>query len=378
MIVLALAVLGLVPSALPAVIFLRNRSEFLPLPPASPNPPPVSVLIPARDEEASIAAALESVLQNRGVEFEVIVLDDHSTDRTAAIVREYAERDPRVRLISGEPLPAGWCGKQYACHQLSRSAKQILLMWIDADVRLSSDALARISSVMVENNPALLSGFPHQRVETFLEKLLIPLMHFILLGYCPLWLMRRSRSPAFGAGCGQLFAAHRSAYERAGGHAAIRASLHDGITLPRAFRRAGLATDIFDATDIAECRMYHSAAQVWTGLLKNAGEGLATPPAIVPWTLILGVGQILPVLLAIFCVVRFAPMPLAISLLAIFLSVLARFIAATNFRQPPLIALLHPLSITLLLAIQWQSVLLRMLRRPTRWRGRAYGTIIPE
>jgi hypothetical protein len=145
--------------------------------------------------------------------------------------------------------------------------------------------------------------------------------------------------------------------------------------LPRAFRRAGLNTDIFDATDLAECRMYNSAAQVWTGLLKNAGEGLATPGAIVPWTVILALGQILPVVLAIYCIVRFAPVPLAISLLAIVLSMLVRCIAAFHFRQPPLAARLHPLSIALLLAIQWQSFVRRVLRRPARWRGREYAGI---
>ena len=96
--------------------------------------------------------------------------------------------------------------------------------------------------------------------------------------------MRRSRHPAYGAGCGQLFLARREAYETAGGHAAIRATLHDGVKLPRAFRAAGLRTDLFDATDVASCRMYRNAGEVWRGLAKNATEGLAAPGKIVPAT----------------------------------------------------------------------------------------------
>ena len=130
---------------------------------------------------------------------------------------------------------------------------------------------------MTRRPVGLLSGFPHEETGSWLEKLLIPLIHFILLGFLPLGRMRLSKSPAFAAGCGQLFIAQRSAYESAGGHAAIRSSLHDGILLPRAFRRAGQTTDVFDATNLAECRMYRSAKEVWLGLLKNAGEGMASP-----------------------------------------------------------------------------------------------------
>src|SRR5262249_58521809 len=99
--------------------------------------------------------------------------------------------------------------------------------------------------------------------------------------------------PALGAGCGCVCVARRAAYEAVGGHAAVRASLHDGITLPRAFRRAGRRTDLCDATDLAVCRMYRSGRELWFGLAKNAREGLAHPRAIVPWTLLLLGGQVL-------------------------------------------------------------------------------------
>ena len=256
--------------------------------------PAISVLIPARNEEHAIGAALEAVLASRGVELEVVVLDDHSDDATADVVSAIAERDSRVRLLRGQPLPAGWCGKQYACSLLAQAARHPLLVFLDADVRLAPDGLARMAAFLEESQADLASGIPLQETGTLVEKLVIPLNHFVLLGFLPLARMRRSRHPAYAAGCGQLILARRSAYDAAGGHAAIRASLHDGITLPRAFRAAGFRTDLCDMTEIATCRMYRTAGDVWRGLAKNATEGLASPGMIVPATAVLLGGQVLP------------------------------------------------------------------------------------
>ena len=127
-------------------------------------------------------------------------------------------------------------------------------------MRLAPDALARMAAVPRWNPGAdLASGFPRQETVGLLEKLVIPLIHFILLGFLPIERMRRSLDPAFAAGCGQLFITHARAYDRAGGHSAIRGTLHDGLKLPRAYRLAGLRTDLFDATDLAVCRMYRTA-----------------------------------------------------------------------------------------------------------------------
>ena len=139
-----------------------------------------------------------------------------------------------------------------------------------------------------------MSGFPRQETVTFLERLLIPLIHWLLLCWLPLWAMRRFRWSAFGAGCGQWFMTTRAAYENGGGHEAVKSSLHDGLTLPRAYRRAGFMTDICDATNLATCRMYHSAGEVLFGLTKNAREGIAATGQIGFWTVVLLCGQVLP------------------------------------------------------------------------------------
>lgn len=374
-----LALASLVCALIPALVFRRNLRLFAPpsLPPDGARPA-VSVLIPARDEEGTIGAAVEAALASRGVDLEVVVLDDGSRDRTAEIAAGIAARDPRVRLVTAPPLAPGWCGKQHACAALARTARQPVLAFLDADVRLEPEGLARAAAFLEASGAGLVSGVPRQETGTFLERLLIPLIHFILLGFLPLARMRRSLHPAYGAGCGQLFLARRDAYEKAGGHAAIRASLHDGIALPRAFRSAGIATDLFDATDVAVCRMYHSAGEVWRGLGKNATEGLASPGKIVPVTALLLTGQVLPPLLLILLLTGAlpggtAPAAAWLAVPATIVALAPRLLAVSRFRQPLDGALLHPLAIVVFLAIQWNALGRRLLGRPAAWKGRRYA-----
>jgi hypothetical protein len=370
-VLLAAAALAL--AAIPALLFLLNLRHYKPPPGPTGAVPSVSVLIPARNEERSLGSALTAVLASRGVDLEVLVLDDGSEDGTARVAAEYAARDGRVRLLCGPPLPAGWCGKQHACAVLAGAATRSLLLFVDADVRLAPDGLARLTAFLRASGADLVSGIPRQQTGTLLERLVIPLVHFVLLGFLPLGRMRRSRHPAYAAGCGQLFLARRDAYARMGGHAAIRATLHDGIELPRAFRAAGLRTDLCDATSVASCRMYRGAAELWRGLSKNATEGLARPARIGPFTVLLGGGQLLPV--ALLAAPGLTQGAAALALAATLLAYLPRLLAARRFGQSWLGCLLHPAGVAVLLAIQWYALLRAVLGRPATWKGRAYGPL---
>jgi hypothetical protein len=349
-------------AALPAVVAAVNALFFRPPPQVIvESRPGVSVLIPARNEEGSIAACVESVLATDGVELEVIVLDDHSTDHTADVVREIAAKDGRVRVEAAPELPAGWCGKQHACYVLSGLARHPLLTFLDADVRLTPDALARLVAFRDRSAAVLISGFPRQETGTLLEKLLIPLINWLLVGYLPMAGMRFSRRAAFGAGCGQWFLTDRDSYAAVGGHAAVKSSLHDGLTLPRAYRRAGFHTDVCDATEISACRMYRSTAGVWLGLAKNAREGMATAAQLPLWTVLLGGGHVLPWVVAVF-------EPWA--WVAVGLSVGLRLGTAVWFRASLLGAVLHPVGVLLLVAVQWYAAYRAAAGRPVGWKGR--------
>ena len=380
-VLLVLAWAGLVLAAIPALLTLANLRLFRspPEPLAGDPPPKVSVLVPARNEERAIGRLVADVLVSEGVDLELVVLDDSSDDRTAEIVAEAAARDPRVRLVPGGPLPAGWCGKQHACWQLARAARHDTWVFLDVDVVPARDAIARSVAFLDASGAALASGFPRQETGSFLEWLLLPLIHFVLLGYLPLTRSRQVNDPSLAAGCGQLFVTRRADYERAGGHAAIRGSLHDGVKLPRAYRRAELVTDIFDATEIASCRMYSRSLDVWRGLSKNATEGIGSAATILPFTILLGGGALLPPLLAASGLATgFAGWPTgaaAVTLAAAALAYVPRFLDAIRFRQSLTSALFHPLGVAVFLAIQWVALVRKTLGLKTAWRGRS---LVPQ
>lgn len=357
-------------AAIPALLYFRNVRLYRSPTPDLHHQISVSVLIPARNEETAIDAAVRSVLTSQNRQLEVIVLDDHSEDRTAEIVREISQQDSRVRLESAPALPPGWCGKQHACHVLAGHASYELFVFMDADVRLTSDGLDRMCAFQKSSGADLISGIPRQITGTILEKLAIPLIHFLLLGFLPIYRMRLSRDASFGAGCGQLFMATRKGYLASGGHASIKQSLHDGLTLPRSFRKAGLMTDLFDATETATCRMYRSASQVWYGLAKNAREGLASNRLIVLATILLLSGQVLPFVLLITISLD-QPLSSAIILSACLCAVAPRFDAMLRFRQSVWGAILHPIGVLIVVSIQWFALLRDLLGLRPSWKGRS-------
>ena len=359
---LMVAIVSLVCALVPTVIFAINLRLYREPRRGTQAGAPISVLIPARDEETGIGAAVASVMANTGATFEVLVGDDGSTDRTAEIARAAG-----AKVIAIPALPAGWCGKQHACAVLARHASHPVLVFMDADVRLAPDALVRMGAFLDETNVDLASGFPRQETGTILEKLLIPQIHFVLLGFLPLRRMRRSRHPSYGAGCGQLFIARRAAYEAAGGHAGIRATLHDGLKLPRLFRAAGFTTDLFDATNLATCRMYRTNGEVWRGLMKNATEGLGAPATIFPATVLLALGQVAP-----WCLLWTSGVPQLLGAAGILASLIPRLAGWRRFRQSLLGVLGHPMGVVLLIAIQWQALFKLWCGLSPRWRGRIY------
>lgn len=349
--------LALLPLTLVVVNLLVYRQ------PRALPPQPVSILIPARNESANIGHAIESALATQGVDFEIVVLDDASEDNTAEIVEAFAARDERVRLITSVPLPVGWVGKEHACHQLACQARHPVLLFQDADVVLHPDAAARFSGELTESSLGLLSGIPWQETRTFGEKLLIPLIDFVLLAYLPLLASRTLQPVSMAAGCGQLMVADASRYKAVGGHAAIHDRIHDGLALPRLFREAGHRTDIVFIGELARCRMYERFGDVWSGFAKNAHEAMASPGAIFPWTILLGGGHLLPwvALIATGDVAAVA---------AVIASMTSRLLVALRSRQSLLSVVLHPLGILLTIAIQWYALIRRGLGRPIAWKGR--------
>jgi Glycosyltransferase like family 2 len=361
----------LVLAGLPAIMTVMNL--FLlrrpPLPQAAPS---IAVLIPARNEAAAIGACVDAALASTGADIEVIVLDDGSSDGTGAIVEARAGGDARLRLATAPPLPAGWNGKQHACHVLSGLTSRPVLLFIDADVRLAPEGAARLAAGMADSGADLISGVPRQRMGSLAERLLIPMINALILGYLPVLMMRHIGQESLGAGCGQLMMVRSEAYRAAGGHAAIRSTLHDGLKLPRLLRRAGFKTDLVDGTDLAECRMYSGVRDLVRGLLKNATEGMAKPVALPVWTVLLFGGHVLPWILLAMALAAGSPETVALTMLACALPLAARAAQALRCKEPLGAVPLHPVGVLALLAIQWSALVRRRLGIRTDWRGRAY------
>jgi cellulose synthase/poly-beta-1,6-N-acetylglucosamine synthase-like glycosyltransferase len=363
---MALGLILFVLAAIPLVLALMNLSVLRATPRhAAQGDVLVSILIPARNEARNIGPALSAALGSMGVPVEILVMDDGSTDETAAIVRTCADRDPRVRLLTAPPLAEGWTGKVHACHHLSEAARGTHFLFIDADVRLAPHTAASLAGHAQATDSGLVSAVPRQIMITLGELLTVPTINLLLLGYLPMGFMRLSRDPGLGAACGQLMFVEREAYRASGGHAAIRSRIHDGIQLARLFRRKGIMTDLVPGEHLATCRMYARFDEAWAGFAKNAHEGMATPVALPIWSVLLLGGHVLP-----FVLMPFAPSVLLAC--AAVLSLGTRILVTFATRENPWSIPLHSFTILVGLAIQW-SVLLRVGdARRAGWKGRLY------
>ncbi len=325
----------------------------------------VSVIIPARNEASGIAECVRSFLRDASV-CEVVVVDDGSTDGTAEAVLSVA--DERVRVVAAGEVPGGWAGKMWACSVGAAGARGEVLVFTDADVRLASvSGLAECAGILEERRLGMLSGIPEQMLGSWAERLVVPLILFVLKGYLPFSQMRTGTDPRFAAGCGQFLMFDRASYLAVGGHGAARGSFHEGIVLARAVRAAGFATDLVDLCGVLRCRMYEGFLGVVRGFAKNAHEGLGAPR--VRWVmgvLLLG-GAVLP-WVGLF--LRWRHDDGLLWGVAAGLGVWVRLRQVRLHGGSYLGALSHPVGVLLLLGTQWYGLARRKMGRAVTWRGR--------
>jgi glycosyltransferase involved in cell wall biosynthesis len=232
----------------------------------TPNDPSVSIIVPARNEEAGLRTCLESLLTQTGVAFEVIVVDDHSTDRTREIASSFSNQ--HVRVIDAGPLPPGWTGKNNAVTTGARAARSEWLLFTDADTIHFPGSLARSLEEAARHGAALLSYSPEQVVKSLAEKAVMPVIFAELAATFRPSLVSDPRSPAAAAN-GQYILITREAYDAVGGHAAVAGNLLEDVALARAVKQSGRKIFFRYAGDAVRTRMYRTVAQLREGWTKN-------------------------------------------------------------------------------------------------------------
>lgn len=237
----------------------------------SAGEPLVSIVIPARNEEAHVGATVESMLAQSWTRLEVIVVDDLSTDGTAEVVRALAKRDPRVRLVEGAPHPEGWLGKPWALEQGGEAARGELIIFVDADVRYAAGTIeAVVAEMRAHPETSMLALFPRFEMFGFWENVLMPALPSGLFMGIPVWLSNRTTLPLLGVGGGPGNVVRRETYETIGRHTRLRDAVIDDIGLARIVRAFGFRSRSVNADGLIRIRMYRGLRQIVDGFTKNS------------------------------------------------------------------------------------------------------------
>lgn len=243
--------------------------------------PFVSVLIPARNEAAVIHGAVSRLLSQTYRNFELVVLDDNSEDGTGDLACEAARGDKRLRVIVGKPLSPGWAGKNWACRQLAQETRGEVLLFTDADTIWAPDGLAAVVGELTRSRADLQTVWPTQITNTWAERLTVPNMALVVIGYLPIIFTHFTPWSAFAAANGQVMAFRRAAYDKIEGHAGVRADVVEDIKLARRIKAAGLRLRMADGQGLVSCRMYTDWPAARNGLAKSIVGGYGSLGGVV-------------------------------------------------------------------------------------------------
>jgi chlorobactene glucosyltransferase len=321
----------------------------------------VSVLIPARNEERNISKLLTSLAQEEYPNLEILVLDDGSTDATAAICASFSTKDNRIKVLTGQALAEGWLGKNYACHQLAKEAKGSYLVFLDADTWVQPGFLAAVIHRMKTRRLDLLSIFPTQEMRTFGEQLLVPLINFVLLNLLPLRLVKLSKNLLFSAANGQCMVFDAASYRQNQWHEQVKANVVEDIEIMRAVKVWGGDGEVLLDRGFISSRMYSGFAEALEGFSKNVLVGFGNSIFVMSMYLFLLV--VAPLLLIFFVDIR-------LCLFALSLIVLSRVMIALLSRQSLWKSIVfHPLQMLSFVLLAFVAAQKKLTRSST-WKGR--------
>lgn len=335
--------------------------------------PLISVLVPARDEEANIEACVRSLLALNYPNLEVLVLDDRSSDDTYPILCRLRDQDYRLRVLIGAELPPDWYGKPFACWQLANAARGEWLLMTDADCIFAPDALLLALGAAREQQADVVSLVPDLRCEGFWERLLIPIQYFVIFAFLPTPLIRQTSLPWFAAANGAFLFLTRETYFAVDGHRAVRQQLAEDVKFAQYVKRQGKSLWYGDGSRAYAVRMYHGLDEIWRGFSKNLFPAFSKNlPLLLLVVFVLLNVFVLPPIWVVWGALHSAPwtwLPAAayLALAGVRLGLTARF-----GRDSAGYALLNPPAWAVVIGIALSSAYQGLSRHGNEWKGRIY------
>ena len=351
--------------ALSNIVYLHRATRK----PRVESGPLVSVIVPARDEEDSIARCLESLLVQDYADYEVVVVDDGSADGTARIVAAMAASDSRLRLVSARPLPPGWLGKPHALSEGAAAARGEILILTDADTVHEPESVSWAVTNLQDHDADILSGYLDQRYGSFGEGIVVPTMYAAML-LVPLFLLARTKTPRIAFAIGQYVAVRREALDGVCGFEPIRDSIVDDMSLANRLKAFGYRGVFLDARRAAHCRLYRSYRDAFDGIERSVYSALGGRPLAVAVVALLVLGVIVgPALAVLGSYARLDTPPTLVTASVILFAVQWAFVSWD--RDVPFAAFaLYPLVFLNLLVILIASMLITGFGAGVEWKGR--------
>ena len=361
---------------------LRARPRLAPPEPLPADAPLVSVLIPARNEERSIGRCVAGALAQRYPRFEVLALDDASTDGTAAVLAGFAG-DARLRVLRGRSLPQGWVGKSFACQQLSEQARGEWLLFLDADTTPRPDLVAALLTHARRRNLDLVTIWPFLELGTFWERVMLPpFLAFITTIYPIERFEHPATRPEEVLANGQCIFVRRAAYAAIGGHGAVRNEVLEDVHLAQAIRAAGFRVGGAEGLEYLSTRMYHNGREVAEGLAKHAAAGARNSGArswqAAVWQLALAWGPLTLIGVGAALLAGGSGGGAVLVMVAGLLAWMAGLwlwgaLYRRRYRLSPLYALLWPFGLLAYLVVALRGMWHVRSGRGVSWKGRTYA-----